>query len=376
MVINKAERIFILIHSLGGGGAERVISYLSDLWVREGRSVMIVSMASSSLDAYVIHPEVSRVSLDLACESSGVISAFLSNVRRIIAVRSILKSFKPDVAMGFMATSGVIVGLAGLGLPCRTYAAERTYPPKLPLGAFWECLRRWVYPRVNGVFALTNEGKDWLQKNCRGSKVKVIPNPVVWPLPCGEPVLAVNEYVSCQRKILLAVGRLSSEKQFDLLVDSFCCIAANHPSWDLVILGEGAERTALVDKVHGLGIGDRVFLPGRVGNLSDWYARADLFVLSSNFEGFPNALVEAMAHGCASISFDCDTGPRDIIHDGVNGILVPPKEGGAGLSNSLDYLMANDLVREDMAVNAASVKNIFSVEEIARLWRAELDCQA
>ena len=85
MVINKAERIFILIHSLGGGGAERVISYLSDLWVREGRSVMIVSMASSSLDAYVIHPEVSRVSLDLACESSGVISAFLSNVRRIIA---------------------------------------------------------------------------------------------------------------------------------------------------------------------------------------------------------------------------------------------------------------------------------------------------
>lgn len=375
MVQNKAEKILILIHSLGGGGAERITSYLSALWIQEGRRVMVVSMSSASFDAYILHPQVSRVCLNLAHDSPGVISAIKSNLKRVAAVRTVLKSFKPDVAIGFMATSGVIVGLAGLGLPCRTYAAERTYPPKLPLGALWEILRRWVYPRVNGVFALTSESKDWLQENCRGSKVKVIPNPVVWPLPSAQPVLSVDGYISHQRKVLLAVGRLSSEKQFDLLIDSFNCVAANHPFWDLLILGEGTERNALVEKAHQLGIADRVLLPGRVGNVSDWYARADLFILSSSFEGFPNSLAEAMAYGCPAISFDCDTGPRDIISDGVNGVLVPPEEGGAGLSKALDYLMASDSVREGMAVKAADVRNRFSVEEIARLWRAELDCQ-
>jgi len=111
----------------------------------------------------------------------------------------------------------------------------------------------------------------------------------------------------------------------------------------------------------------RVFLPGWIGNLGEWYERADLYVMSSRFEGFGNTLAEALSYGLAAVSFDCDTGPRDIIRHEVDGLLVPP-ENVARLSNALDRLMGDPVLRQSFGKRAIEVRERFSMERIAGMW--------
>ncbi|HVL76504.1 MAG TPA: glycosyltransferase, partial [Noviherbaspirillum sp.] len=162
-------------------------------------------------------------------------------------------------------------------------------------------------------------------------------------------------------------GRLSEEKNFDLLIDVFTRLAPRHPDWDLVILGEGPERAALEGKVGIAGLRRRVFLPGRVGNMGRWYERADLYVMTSRFEGFPNTLVEAMSYGLPAVSFDCDTGPRDIIRPGIDGLLIRPGDLAA-LEAALGSLMTGTSERQAFARAALCTRERFSVERISSMW--------
>lgn len=123
--------------------------------------------------------------------------------------------------------------------------------------------------------------------------------------------------------MLLAVGRLVEGKGFGPLIETFSRLAQDFPDWMLVILGEGPDREALEHQVQSVGLVGRIRLPGQAGNASRWYKAADLYVMSSRSEGFPNTLIEAMTHGLPTASFDCDTGPRNIIHHGMDGLLVP-----------------------------------------------------
>ena len=136
-----------------------------------------------------------------------------------------------------------------------------------------------------------------------------------------------------------------------------------------MILGDGAERGRLQAAIGGYHLNDRVSLVGRVGNVADWYHWADLFVMSSLFEGFPNVLVEAMAHGLPAVSFDCKTGPSDIIRHQVDGLLVPDGDMAA-FQYALAWLMADKTAREAYAERAKDVRDRFSLENVAALWEA------
>jgi glycosyltransferase involved in cell wall biosynthesis len=196
---------------------------------------------------------------------------------------------------------------------------------------------------------------------------------VLLPLPPVEPALLPEGFIAPDRKLLLAVGRLSVQKGFRVLLDSFAALSSRHPSWDLALLGEGPERFRLEQQVAALELHQRVLMPGRAGNVGDWYNRADLYVLSSDFEGFPNTLAEAMAHGCPAVSFDCDTGPRDVIRHEQNGLLVTPVGDVSALESSLDRLMGDDAERERMSANAIEVRERFSLQRILALWDRQFE---
>jgi len=117
----------------------------------------------------------------------------------------------------------------------------------------------------------------------------------------------------------------------------------------------------------------RVHLPGQAGNVSNWYQRADLYVMSSRHEGFPNTLIEAMAYGCAVVSYDCDTGPRDIIRHGDDGLLVGPVGDVPALASTLDQLMLDDEARQRMGQKAIDVRERYSVENVLRMWERVID---
>jgi glycosyltransferase involved in cell wall biosynthesis len=190
----------------------------------------------------------------------------------------------------------------------------------------------------------------------------------VFPLPANKPAIAPIDVVEPGQRLILAVGRLGVEKGFDTLIEAFFELTGKYTNWDLVILGEGAERPALEKLRARLGLIKRVHIPGRVGNLADWYERSDGFVLSSKYEGFPNALLEAMAHGLPAVSFDCHAGPRDIIRHGVDGFLVPPEHGVTGLVNGLESLLADEALRDKMGLAARKVRRRFSVDRVTAQW--------
>jgi glycosyltransferase involved in cell wall biosynthesis len=340
-------------------------NYLSE----RGWQVTIVTIANRKLDFYKTHRSVRLLDLDLDRNAPNLIIGMFNNVRRIVLLRRILREVEPDRAVGVISTAALTLLLASYGLRrIRVIVSERTYPPAIPLGRIWAAARRLVYPFAHCVVMQTSEGLDWLSREIPKARGAIIPNPIPYPLPDAEPTLLPEDWISPHRKLLLAVGRLSQEKGFDCLLEAFAKLAPENPEWDLVILGEGPQRDALENQAQVLRAAHRVHLPGRAGNVGDWYARADLYVMSSHFEGFPNTLGEAMAHRCAAISFDCDTGPRDLIRHGENGLLVKPVGDAQALASALRQLMQGGRQRTEMAAKATEVREQYSTDSIMKLW--------
>jgi glycosyltransferase involved in cell wall biosynthesis len=367
------RKIMIFIYSMGNGGAERVAANLANYWAAKGWSITIVTLSKQHFDFYELHPRVKRISLDLASESRNILDGLWQNVRRVVALRRLLRGIQPEIALGMMTTSNIMLALAAWGLPnVHTIGSEHIHPTLYPLSYTWKFLRSKVYGLLNAVTALTSEGENWLKNNTNAKSVLLIPNAVTWPLPEHEPRISPRAFCQPNKQILLAVGRLDEQKGFDWLIEVFSNLAHKHPNWDLIILGEGPLRTILEKQVRESGLEKRIFLPGRVGNLSEWYESADLFVMSSRYEGFGNTLVEAMAYGLPAVSFDCDAGPRDIINHGLNGLLVPPCDLVA-LTSTLDNIMRDDALRLQLAERTADVREQFSMKGIASLWEQLFD---
>lgn len=359
--------LLIFIYSLQCGGAERVAANLADYWTAKGWQVTVVTLATSEQDYYSLHPPVRRIALDLAQESSGWLVAAAKNLRRALALRNTIKQLQPDVALAMMSNSCILLALATVAVRgVVTVGSERTHPPHAPMGIFWGNFRKYLYGHLDAMVVLTRESATWLHMNTRARRVVTIPNAAQWPLPALPPQLPPPTRVDGQH-LLLAVGRLSAEKGFDRLIPVFQQLVAEFPNWQLVILGEGPDRDSLQTMVSTLGIAKHVLLPGRAGNMAEWYAAADLYVMTSRFEGFPNTLVEALAHGLPAVSFDCDTGPRDIIRHEVDGLLVPAGDC-AGLKAALRKLMENESLRRHFSQRAIEVRDRYTIEQIAGLW--------
>jgi len=361
------SRILFLVSSMQGGGAERVAALLSNHWVAHGHEVILMPTFSGRGEC--LYPLDERVRLEYLADRVGTTRKTpWSIVRRLLAMRSMVHEWRPDGVVSFLPHVNVAAILAAWGLKVPVMVSERIYPPAMPLRPVWPRLRRWTYPWAATVVMQTRRGADWLAGECPRARGAVIPNPCVYPLPLAQPRLAPEDWVGPARRVVLAVGRLDEQKGFAGLLDAFTRLATRFRDWDLVILGEGEERMALAARIEKQGLAGRVVLPGRVGNPGDWYRRAELYVMSSRFEGFPNTLVEAMAHGVPAVSFDCETGPAEILRDGVDGYLVPPEQGADGLVRAMAVLMEDDETRRSMGNAAVAVRERFSPERVMAAW--------
>ncbi|TCS34319.1 glycosyltransferase involved in cell wall biosynthesis [Paucimonas lemoignei] len=361
-------KIFIFINSLAGGGAERVTATLANYWARAQWDVTIVTLAPQSEDFYALDPAVKRIAMDMAGDSANVLDGLLQNFRRVFALRKLIRQHRPDAVMAMMSTPNVLLAFASWGISsiCAV-GSERCYPPHFPLAKMWHVLRQRMYGRLHAVVALTQESAKWIKSHSNARHIPVIPNPVVWPMPNNAPRIDPGKLCDPEKKVLLAVGRLSREKGFGILINAFSKLAARHDDWNLVILGEGPERAGLQKQIDESALGSKVLMPGIAGNVGEWYSRADLFAMSSLYEGFPNALAEALAHGLPAVSFDCDTGPRDIIRHEVDGLLVS-LGSEAELLGALDRLMKDGDARAALAARASDARERFSIEKVARMW--------
>jgi len=374
--MSSMRRITLVIHALGGGGAERVLAGMANHWVSEGHSVTLVTLDDGAEDAYDVDARVQRVALGVMRDSSHGVAAVGNNLGRLRSLRRALRRARPDFVIAFTDQICVLTLLATLGWRVPVIISERADPRRHPLGRAWRWLRACSYRRCWAAVAQTDSVGDWLRPLVRGRPVYVIPNAV--PLPAEDERQRANELRERRptgEHTIVAAGRLEHQKGFDLLVDAFAQLpAASRAAWRLVIFGEGSQRVTLTDQIERRGLRDRVRLPGWTDKLGVELAAADLLVLPSRYEGFPNVLLEAMARGLPVVASDAPCGPAEIVRDGIDGLLVP-KEDAAELARAIAQLIDNEPLRARMGERAVEVVSRYSKAEYFRRWAAVFERQ-
>jgi len=357
-------RLLLSINSLSSGGAERVMAKLANHFVAQGHDVIVVTQVSTGADHYPT--QARRLSLHAGETSNNAWQAASHNIIRWWRLRKVIAEIRPDCVIAFMPTANILALLATLQSTIPVIISERVHPPYNFLSPVRRWLQRVLYPRARHVVVLSAHSAAWFRDHLGIARISVIPNAISLPLPDNEPTVEVNSILPDSAKLVLAVGRLVEQKQQDVVLRAFSQAEPDH-DWHLVIIGEGADAQSLKEMAEQQGLAEHFTLIPRAGNIQAWFERAAIYVSASQYEGFPNALLEAMACGCAVAVFDCPTGPADIVEHNRNGLLIPLNDADQ-LSDALKTLMQNPELRERLAQSAAEVIDQYSDSRFYAAW--------
>jgi GalNAc-alpha-(1->4)-GalNAc-alpha-(1->3)-diNAcBac-PP-undecaprenol alpha-1,4-N-acetyl-D-galactosaminyltransferase len=367
--VSRALNITLVAPSLGVGGAERVVQLLARGFDRRRHRVSVIT-TSTREDFYELPKSVPRIPVHLTGVEAGRGTAPREMPRaaaRVIAnlprLRRIIASQSPDVVISFMNQVNVIT-LVAAARRWQVVVTEHSDPRPRRVSLAMRALQRLAYPHALCLVSVSrgvDRGFEWVPHEQR----VVIHNPIDIPrenvaqnpLPSG---LAAGQFA-------VALGRLKYEKGFDLLIEAFELVRRRYPGWRLAIIGDGPERASLEGQIRTRRLGDAVVLLGLQKDPWSYLRTAGLFVLSSRWEGFGNVLAEAMCCGLPVVSFDCHSGPSEIITDGENGVLVPPGDVGK-LAEAMSRLIADPALRTRLAAQALVSSRRFHLDRIAEQW--------
>lgn len=375
------RRIALLIHSLHGGGAERLMSQLATRWSSE-HEVHLVTWASSESDQYPLPDQVVRHGLQLQFPSSGMLSGLRANWKRVQKLRQKLKAICPDFILSFSDQMNIVALEAARPISAPIWIAEHSDPAKQRLSRLWEAWRSRSYPTCNGCVALTPSIAHYMERWVPAARMHVIP-PAINPQAVDTQALdrpAVDTQAmditnrklasraTDRRKSFLFLGRLSREKGLDLLIQTWHKIADALPDWDLIIVGEGEQRIALETLAGG---SESIRFCGWTTDPWTHYRTADCFVLPSRYEGFPVALLEAMSQGTPAIATRCSSAIEQLADSGRS-LRVVPTESIDELATAMRTLARDHALRQSLADAAKQVAATYSWNAIGPMWDALL----
>jgi GalNAc-alpha-(1->4)-GalNAc-alpha-(1->3)-diNAcBac-PP-undecaprenol alpha-1,4-N-acetyl-D-galactosaminyltransferase len=278
---------------------------------------------------------------------------FWFKIRDFIYLRRQLKISKGKSILSFNEKYNALVLLASVGLGKKVFVSNRSRPT-ISYSRFLDIINSWVYKLAEGIIAQTSRAKEVLQKRVGHSNIKIIGNPI--------RQIEGNHNSTKQSKIL-NVGRFIKSKHQDWLVDYFVCI--HDGNWQLTLIGDGELKDSIKTKVENLRVENDVEILPSTNDIDLFYQNASIFAFTSTSEGFPNALGEAMAAGCACISFDCEAGPSELIDDEINGFLVPEGDHEQ-YRDKLKLLMHDNDLRQRFGRKAKEKIKKFETNRIAK----------
>jgi glycosyltransferase involved in cell wall biosynthesis len=354
------ELILFVISSLDFGGAQKILLWLANRLVVDGHMVKIITLSEPSEPAFFVDSQIEVSHLGLLSNSRTKLQSVAASFQRIRVLRRTIRSIQPTRIVSFMDRMNILVLLATIGLRIPVIVSERSHPSKNLSSTILNGLRRLFYPLARAIVFQTSGARSyfpWISPH----RAKIIPNPA----ELGAPV----ERISTPPYTVIGVGRLSREKGFDLLVRAFAKIAKQFPDWRLCIYGDGPERSHLQALAQSLRVD--LELPGWQES-SRALSRATLFVLPSHYEGFPNALLEAMSARVAVVSSDCEFGPREILKHGESGGLFQAGDQES-LETQLIKMMSNEKLRSELADRALQSLDRYSAEKVFADWKRALE---
>lgn len=351
------KRVAIIAHGLSDGGAERVASMVANYYAQKGYAVLYLAALCADRE----YPLDERV--EYRYVSVPPCSKVTRVLRRSWAIDKMIRDFGADIAVSFLEKDALITNLR------RTVPliySLRIDPARITQKFFRRVITLFSYRRAERIVFQTQGAMDFFKEDIRSHGV-IIPNPLTRDLPYWDPH-------NCEKRIITAC-RLTRQKNLPMLIKAFALFYANHPEYRLEIYGKGGELSSLQALCRELGMEKVVSFPGHSTQIHSIMATSAAFVLSSDFEGLSNSMLEALAIGVPTICTDCPPGgAREYITDGANGFLVPVGDVTA-LAEKLERL-ANDLALcQRMSWQAAQVRQKLNPDRVLAQWEQALSLQ-
>lgn len=356
--------VVLVVNSLAAGGSGRVMSWLAGCLAEIGHEVALVTQSPPESDVFPVDRRVHVLRPGLFT-GRWARKAHLPDIALGIRVRRLARRHEADVVVSFIRQVNITVlaGMMGTGVP--VVVSERSHPfAYSDLGPVRRRLRPVVYRRAASVVVLSDEIAEQARQGWRLERVTVIPNPAPTPPP-DVPATTQRE------RVVLSVGRLNELKGHLMLVEAWATAEARHHGWRLRIVGDGTMRARIEEAAERLGVTSTIELPGELPDVGAEYLRAPVFVLPSVVEGFPNALLEAMAYGCACVATECPGAVSDMLEGGECGVLVPPG-GRAELARAIDELTTDHTRRALLQWMSIRRAGDFDHTKVFERWIEEL----
>lgn len=369
--------IIFVVDTLTNGGAGRQVSIVGSELAQRGHHVTICTTnQEQGVDGYDCHPHVRHFKIKPQSKQNNLLIRFFTKIDCIIQLRKAFRRKNTNLIISFLSGNNFMSGIAATGLNLPLIACERNYVPaalqatNLPFRRlFYYLMSHLLYPRTKVLCVQTNHASKWLSKEFPGHDIKVIPNVVMAPSQVkAEKAFLPAAPSNQERKSILFVGRMVEQKRVGVLIDAFSKVADTFPDLDLVLVGDGDQKKAWEALVAQHQIKHRVFFTGHVMYVRPYLAGASIFVLPSSFEGFPNALSEAMSMGVPSICFDILTGTQELSNMGERAILLPNQEPETELVQAIKTLLTDPEHMSALSIKAKSVTDEFSKANIVNEW--------
>lgn len=361
--MKEKMKILFCIDSMTKGGAERVISNLSNYLINNGYDVNILTVVNSDIE-YDINAKVKLECLEdkfinVRNEKNGKIKKISNFIKRIKLMKKAVNKINPDIIISFLPYTSFITLKAIKDIP--TIVSIRNDPKIEYSSKIYNFLMKKLYPRADGFVYQTEDAKQYF-KNIVNVKSEIIPNPI------NEQFIVSQEFQGERKKEIVSVGRLFQQKNHQLLIDAFADLSDELLNYNLIIYGEGEERKKLQGIIKSKKLENRIFLPGNIKNIKEKIYDAKMFVLPSDYEGMPNALMEAMALGIPVIATDCPCGgPKFLIDNNNNGILIDVGDKKQ-LKKAILKIIKDAEFSKKISHNAIEISQKLAPEKINKKW--------